>query len=227
MRAGIITSSALVFLGLLAGVPAAAASNNNKLVSLLDPSSASLRLSAIPSDKTTEGGLVSIIASPGTASYLTTTFNDDSSSSSVLAWNAQDATLLCRGATLSDSTSTTTAQALATTSVVASSLILDGITGGDAQHLSESRHASTLTALFRAKLTTVSNNNNHKQTLILVLSSSIDSNNQEDELKRQLQSLLEATAVDCGTATTPSLDDLYDVVIQSVTSAAEAKEVSL
>ena len=169
---------------------------------------------------------MSIIASPGTASYLTTTFNDDSSSSSVLAWNAQDATLLCRGATLSSSDGKTT-QALATTSVVASSLIVDGITGGDAQHLSESRHASTLTALFRAKLTTVSNNNNHKQTLILVLSSSIDSNNQEDELKRQLQSLLEATAVDCGTATTPSLDDLYDVVIQSVTSAAEAKEVSL
>ena len=169
---------------------------------------------------------MSIIASPGTASYLTTTFNDDSSSSSVLAWNAQDATLLCRGATLSDSTSTTTAQALATTSVVASSLILDGITGGDAQHLSESRHASTLTALFRAKLATVPNHsNNNKQTLILVLSSS-NTPQQKDELKRQLQSLLEATAVDCGKETAVRLDDLYDVVIQSVTSAAEAQEVS-
>ena len=168
---------------------------------------------------------MSIIASPGTASYLTTTFNDDSSSSSVLAWNAQDATLLCRGATLSSSDGKTT-QALATTSVVASSLIVDGITGGDAQHLSESRHASTLTALFRAKLATVPNHsNNNKQTLILVLSSS-NTPQQKDELKRQLQSLLEATAVDCGKETAVRLDDLYDVVIQSVTSAAEAQEVS-
>jgi hypothetical protein len=129
--------------------------------------------------------------------------------------------LICRGATLQ---SMTTAQksALALTSVVANAIVMDGITVGDvmAAGWKNTRHARSLTAVFRARLALEAAS--EKQTLVLcVKSASLEAI--EKKLLEEVKALFEATAVEAKTGA--SFGDLYRVVVKSVTSEAEAQEV--
>ena len=167
----------------------------------------------IPSVSTSEG-VVSIISSPGTASLLT-------SADDILSLEGEaPACLTCRGATLSGS-STVEGSALATTSLVSGAILVDGITKGDVEAgWSNSRHARTVTALFRAR---VSLDATSKQSLILCISGSIDDAT-EASLKKDVRALFDAAVTE--TKASVAFDDLYDVAVFVVENEQDAKEVS-
>jgi hypothetical protein len=175
-------------------------------------SAGSLRLK-IPSISTSTG-IVSVISSPGTSSLLTT--SDD-----VLSLESEVRPLLvCRGATLSG-TSNVERSALATCSLVSGAMLLDGITEGDVEAgWRNSRHARTLTALFRARITLEMET---KQSLILCIKGEID-RLAESALRAEVKALFDATAAESeGKA---SFQDLYDLSIVSVADEEGVKAVS-
>jgi len=181
--------------------------------SLLMDSAGSLRLK-IPSISTSQG-VVTVISSPGTSSLLT-------SSEDVLSLEGGEGRplLVCRGATLSG-TSNVERSALATCSLVSGAILLDGITEGDVEAgWRNSRHARTLTALFRARITLEMET---KQSLILCIKGEID-RLAESALRAEVKSLFDATAAESeGKA---SFQDLYDLSIVSVADEEGVKAVS-
>ncbi|KAG7373222.1 hypothetical protein IV203_033946 [Nitzschia inconspicua] len=186
---------------------------------ILMDTSGGLRLK-IPTIPTNEG-VVAIITSPGSIqSLLTAQSNDDN----VLA--LEDNRLICRGATLQSMTAAQKS-ALALTSLVATVIVMDGITIGDilAAGWKNTRHARTLTALFRARLAldvSSSSSSSEKQTLVLcVKTDSVESVG--STLMAEVKALFEATVVE--TKASGSFDDLYTVVVKSVSSKPEAEEV--
>jgi uncharacterized protein YunC (DUF1805 family) len=197
-----------VFISVLSLSVAAVSAGN-----VLMDSAGSLRLK-IP-DISTSQGVVSVINSPGTLSLLT-------SSSDVLSLESENPPCLtCRGATMSGF-SAAERNSLATTSLVSGAILVDGITQGDIEAgWRNSRHARTLTALFRAR---VSLGSSFKQTLILCIKGEVDGS-VEKALTAEISALFDATAV--VTDGSASFDALYDVKVVSVTSKAEAKEVSI
>lgn len=180
--------------------------------SLLMDSAGGLRLK-IPSISTSMG-VVSVISSPGTSSLLT-------SSDDVLSLESEDHPLLvCRGATLSG-TSNAERSALATCSLVSGAILVDGITEGDVEAgWRNSRHARTLTALFRARIALEMES---KQTLILCIKGEIDQS-AESALRSEVKSLFDATAAESEGKI--SFQDFYDVSIVSVVDEEGAKAVS-
>lgn len=183
--------------------------------------SGGLRLNKIESSgASTADGVVCVITSPGTDSFLVPDSDD------VLAFDGDDARLVCRGATLRG-TSASERSALAITSLVSDAIIVDGITEGDVQAAGfgkNTRHARTLTALFRARLSS-SEDTPGKQALILCVKSS-SQESFDDVLAQEVRALFEATAAEA-TESKTSFDDLYDVEVVSVTSKEEAIEVSI
>lgn len=178
--------------------------------SLLMDSSGGLRLK-IP-QLSTSRGVVSVISSPGTSSLFT-------SSDEVLSLESeQPPCLACRGATLSG-TSAAERSAMSTSSLVSGAILIDGITGGDVEAgWRNSRHARTLTALFRAR---VALETSFKQTLILCVRGAVDGS--ESSLKSEVKALYDATAAEADVK--HSFNDLYKVEVLSVTNEEEAKEV--
>ena len=180
---------------------------------LLD-SSGNLRL-RIP-DIAASNGVVAVIASPGTTSLL-------SSSEEVLS--LEDASsnpyLSCRGATLSSNTSSER-NSLATTSLVADAILVDGVTLGDVEAgWKSSRHARTLALLFRAR---VSSESPSKQTMIICVKGEVDGT-LEKSIKSAVGELFDATVEEISKGGL-SVGDLYDIQVVSITSADEAQEVS-
>ena len=161
----------------------------------------------------TSGGIVSIISSPGTPSLLTT-------SDEILSLEVESPPCLaCRGATRSG-TSSIERSALATSSLVSGAVLIDGITEGDIEAgWRNSRHARTLTALFRAR---ISLSTDFKQSLILCVKGVVNEESQT-LLKSDVKSLFDATAAE--TDGKVDFSDLYDISVVSLTSASEAKEV--
>jgi hypothetical protein len=180
--------------------------------SLLMDTAGGLRLK-IPSISTAQG-VVAVISSPGTTSLLTA--SDD-----LLSLEAESPPCLtCRGATLSG-TSAAERSALATSSLVSGAIMVDGITEGDVEAgWRNSRHARTLTALFRARITL---DTSFKQTLILCVKGEVDVAS-ESALKTEVRALFDATAAE--TEGKANFNEFYDVLVVSVTNAEEAKEVS-
>jgi len=186
-----------------------------------------LRLNKITSSSaSTADGVVSIITSPGTDSFLVS--SDSDNDAAVLAFDGDNPRLICRGATLRG-TSASERSALAITSLVSDAIVIDGITEGDVQAAGfgkYTRHARTLTALFRARLAFLEecppSDAPGQQALILcVKSTSKDSF--DDVLAKEVRALFDATAAETKESNT-SFDDLYDVKVVSVTSAGEASE---
>ena len=170
-----------------------------------------LRIPEIAASK----GVVAVIASPGTTSLL-------SSSDDVLSLEdaSKNPYLSCKGATLS-STTTSERNSLATTSVVADAILVDGVTLGDIEAgWKSSRHARTLALLFRARVLSESSS---KQTMIICVKGEVDSS-LEKALKSEVADLFDATAEEKAKGDL-SLGDLYDVKVVSITTASEAKEV--
>jgi len=189
--------------------------------------SGGLRLNKIASSgASTTDGVVSVITSPGTDSFLVLSAADEDAV--VLAFDGDAPRLICRGATLRG-TSASERSALAITSLVSDVIVIDGITEGDVQAAGfgkNTRHARTLTALFRARLAFLegpsSSDEPSQQALILcVKSSSKDSF--DAVLAQEVRDLFEATAAEAKESNT-SFDDLYDVKVVSVTSKGEAIE---
>jgi hypothetical protein len=176
-------------------------------------SAGGLRLK-IPSISTSIG-VVSVISSPGTSSHLT-------SSDDVLSLESDDNPLLvCRGATLSG-TSNVERSALATCSLVSGAILVDGITEGDVEAgWKNSRHARTLTALFRARLVLEKET---RQSLILCIKGEIDQS-AEAAVRSEVKALFDAAAAE--TEGKVSVQDLYDVSIVSVKDEEGAKVVRL
>lgn len=179
---------------------------------LMDPSGG-LRLK-IPSVSTSQG-VVTVIPSPGTASLFT-------SADEILSLESEEpACLTCRGATLSG-TSIVEGSALSTSSLVSGAILIDGITQGDVEAgWSNSRHARTVTALFRARLALHSK---FKQSLILCIKGDVNDAT-ERSLEGQARALFDATAAE--TKIYVPFSDMYDVTTISVVSEADAANVSV
>ena len=162
----------------------------------------------------TSDGVVAIISSPGTPSLLGT-------STEILSLMPGDkACLSCRGATL-NAASPSERLSLTTTSLVAGAVIVDGVTEGDVETgLQNTRHARTLTALVRARLALDSNS---KQTLILGVLGDVDEAT-EASIQSELKDIFDATAVEL-TGKPPQFTDMYDVVVLSLQTEADAREV--
>jgi len=176
---------------------------------------ASGALRPIP-DVSSAGGIVTVITSPGTPSLLSEESPD------VLALQSQDPpTLICRGAMLSG-TSDAERTSLATCSLAADTIVLDGITAGDVEAgLRDSRHSRTLTALFRARVK-LEEEKPQRQTLILAISGD-DSSIDEGQLVSEIKALYKAAVVEKKNAA--NFEDRYDIQIESVNSSLEADKV--
>lgn len=165
------------------------------------------------SDVPTTQGIVTIISSPGTASLLT-------ESSEILTLDSQSPPCLtCRGATLSG-TSNAERSALSTSSLISGAILVDGITEGDVESgWINTRHARTLTALFRARLAL---DTTFKQTLVLCVKGDV---NDGSSLLGEVKELFEATAAE--TDVDIAFDELYSAQVVSVTDKDGADEVRL
>jgi len=189
--------------------------------------SGGLRLNKIASSgASTTDGVVSVITSPGTVSFLVSSAADEEAA--VLAFDGEAPNLICRGATLGG-TSASERSALAITSLVSDVIVIDGITEGDVQAAGfgkNTRHARTLTALFRARLAfleaSASLDAPGQQVLILCVKSS-EEDSLDAVLAQEVRALFEATAAEAKESNT-SFDDLYDVKVVSVTSKEDASE---
>lgn len=212
--------------------------------------SSTLQVQSIPSSISASDGIVTVVSSPGTPSFLVKEDDDDDSNAVLcLVGGSEDDTspsnnryLQCRGPTLKGS-SDTERVSLATCSLAAGSILLDGITVGDIESgLQYSRHARTLTGIFQARvvdLTTTSEDDTaaatagdgdegsstgtKKQTLMLGILGSLESID-VDATKKVVTSLYDAAAVERKGA--PSFDDVYDLEIVPVASFEESQNVS-
>mmetsp|Transcript_14261 Transcript_14261/g.39615 ORF Transcript_14261/g.39615 Transcript_14261/m.39615 type:complete len:509 (-) Transcript_14261:78-1604(-) len=175
---------------------------------LLD-ASGNLRLISLPDSS---APVVAVVTSPGTPSTFTKA-NEEG-----LTYDDSGA-LVCQGATLGNQQSSSTTP-LATASIVAGSLVLDGISLGDLEAgLRDSRHGRTLMSIFRAKLSHADDTGTpSKQTLILPVQGDELSSN-EAKVTADLTSLFSAAAMECGS--TQSFAALYELKIVPYTNPAE------
>ena len=186
---------------------------------VLMDASGGLRVQSIPSIPTTDG-IVVIVSSPGTPTALFSEASDE-----ILSLESQDPpSLYCRGATLSG-TSDRERTSLATCSLVADTVVIDGITVGDVEAgLRNSRHARTLTAIFRARVKLQEETTATTQTLIVVLVAGEDESIDEAGLESDIKSLYKAASVE--KKGVGSFSDMYDLKIVVATSSADAGKVS-
>lgn len=176
---------------------------------LLD-STGTLKIGSIPSSASSNS-LVAIIPSPGTPSIFA-----DGSFDEVLTYDPETNQLLCKGATM-QSTSTSDRIALALCAQTAPTIIVEGITNGDIQSgVDNSRHARTLTAIFRAS-------NSRKTSLILVVSSPGDEEVNQESLTQQVKSLYDTVAVEQNNAM--RFQEAFDLQVVTASSSADAPKV--
>jgi hypothetical protein len=175
----------------------------------------SLKTGSIPSSAMADH-LLAVIASPDTPSKSALPQPEKDSFLSLEADNC----LACRGPTLSLKSSDPECASVALCSLTAAVVILDGITEGDVEAgLKNSRHAVTLTAVFRAKATL--DVAPSKQAIILYVDGPI-SPSVEKEIKAEVLSLFSAAAAE--NKNFPSFDKVYDLQIVSA-QAQTGKEV--
>jgi hypothetical protein len=178
---------------------------------ILDPSG-TLKLGSIPASVSSDS-LVAIIPSPGTPSlFLGKTFDD------ILSYDSATNQMLCRGATL-QSTSTADRIALALCAQTAPTIIVEGITNGDIlAGVDNSRHARTLTAIFRAS-------SPRKTSLVLVVSSADEEEVDQELLKQQVKSLYDTVAVEQNNGM--RFNEAFDLQVVAASSSADAAKVSV
>jgi hypothetical protein len=168
-----------------------------------------LRLQGIPASVASDA-LVAIISSPNTPS--TTLPQSDH----LLSLESEEPPCLtCKGPTLALKSSDPECTSIAMCSLTAASVVLDGITEGDvAAGLRNSRHAVTLTALFRARVA-LEKKEPSKQALILYVNGEIEGSLVK-EIKGEVTSLYAAAAAE--KKDTPAFDKAYDLKIVSSAS---------
>jgi len=189
-------------------------------------SSNELRLKSVP-QSATSSNVVAVISSPGTTSSL---FTDVEEEEYYLALDDEtNECLYCRGPTMSTEPDSPELLSIAACSMVASAVVLDGVTEGDVVQgssedsggLINSRHGVTLTMLFRARL--CNPENQKKQLLVLCIPSG--SKHEDESVRTQIQLLYAAVVAETKEEETSfTFQDLYDLEIRSV-SPNESEEV--
>jgi hypothetical protein len=165
----------------------------------------------------TSSGVVGIITSPGTPSPISSSDDDEA-----LSWTDQNQ-LSCRGATLNAASSAGERLSLCTTSIVAGAIVVEGITEGDLEMgLRHSRHARTLTALFRTKqcLGEAAEGSSPQTLMLGIMGDDID----EAAVKKEVLSIFEAVAVELKGK--QSFSDTYDLKVVSLQTPEDATSVS-
>lgn len=166
----------------------------------------SLTTKSIPSS-VTSGELVAVISSPDSPSTSSLPQPDKLLS---LA-SAEPPCLACKGPTLALKPSDPECVSIALCSLTAAALVMDGITEGDVEAgLKDSRHAITLTALFRARATL--DDASSKQTLILYVDGEV-TEKKEKSVAAEVASLFSAAAAE--NKDFPSFEKVYDLQIVS------------
>lgn len=195
------------------------ASSSPTRFTILDQSSSGSGSIRIPSHTLPT---TAVVTSPGTKGGYYSALNEaeaDTDGSSQVVLACDDSHVYCRGAQLKG-TSDPERAALATTSLIASVVLVDGITLGDVQDLANSRHARTLTALFRARLTLAVEE--APQSLLLGVSGDLTPD-QERLVLAAVHMLFDAAAIE--KKHSKSFSDLYTVEIVNVASKDEAQQV--
>ena len=109
---------------------------------------------------------------------------------------------------------------------------MSGITESDLEYgLEDSRHGQTLNGIFKQKIAdSGENSDNDTVTLIIAIPSSDDSASASDEetILNDVKAIFESACAEMGGDDTVALalDDLYDVVVETVNSEADAQRVS-
>jgi len=190
--------------------------------SALMDASGNLRVTSLSDATDSDGAVVALITSPGTPSAFTTATDD------VLSY--ESGTLICQGATLAESGGSSTTP-LATSSLVAGSIVLDGVSAGDLEAgLRDSRHGRTLLAIFSAKLAD-DEGEATKQTIVLPVKAE-ELPVAEAKIASEVASLFSAAAQ--GSSSSHSFGALYELkvvaysdpseILSLATEAASAKE---
>jgi len=187
--------------------------------------SGSLKLQNIPSSIKSDQ-LIAMIVSPDTPSAASLSKSTDDSNS-ILNLDPSACRLTCRGPTLSVKSSDPECVSVALCSLTAVALVLDGITTGDVEAgFKNSRHAVTLTALFRTKATLAgdaaeeSDNITDKQALVLYVEGDV-SEKLEKQIRRDVLTLYDAAAAE--SKDVPSFDKAYELQIVSTESQSESQ----
>lgn len=175
----------------------------------------SLKTGSVPSSAMADD-LLAVISSPDTPSESALPKPDTDSFLTLEKNNC----LACRGPTLSLKSSDPECASVALCSLTAAVVVLDGITEGDVEAgLKNSRHAVTLTALFRARATL--DIAPAKQAIILYVDGPV-SPSAEKEIKAEVLCLFSAAAAE--NKDFPSFDKVYDLEIVS-SQAQTGKEL--
>jgi hypothetical protein len=198
---------------LLAVLTASASAAKNRVV--MD-ASGRLGINAVPQSLSSES-LLAIISNPAVMSSLSP------SEDSLLCLVEGDPTLLsCRGPTLDVKSADPICEAIGLCSLTASAIVVDGITSGDVEAgLLNSRHAVTLSALFRARMVTGAASAG-KQALMLYAAGA-GSAALEKEIKGELKMLFLAAAAEAKDSA--AFEDAYDlhIVFANSHSVAEVR----
>jgi len=193
-------------------------------------SGSSLQVQGISPSLQTSDGIVTIVSSPGTPSSLLSEVPDNEA----LTLDSQHSPprLVCRGATLGG-TSDPERTSLATCSLVTGAVIVDGVTVGDVEAgLQNSRHARTLTALFRARVKLQEDTSedgektNTKQTLMIgIIDQGADVDAVAKDVEEAVRLLYNAAAAEKKGAA--SFEETYDIKVVPLSSVSEAEDVSM
>ena len=181
-------------------------------------------INRIPTDRSVSSGVIGIISSPGTPSP--SGLNDETSSGSnddpylSIRDSDDDCILSCRGATL-NAASSGERLSLGTASLVSGAIILDGISLGDVERgLRHSRHARTLTALFRAKIRFPS----ERQLLLLGMVEDVaEKEPLEKFIATEVRAIFDAVAVE--SVENVSFNDMYDLRVVALQTPEDAVSV--
>lgn len=158
-------------------------------------------------------GIVAVLSSPGTKSFFA-----DSDDGVTLSSSGGVSILSSPGATLSGTTSLTKGNGAAAASTVAGSIIITGITESDLEYgLDDTRHGHTLTGIFRAKIQ--SSSATKTKLILAVPSDDVD----QDKIMQDVKTVFKTANAEIGGDA--SFDDLYEVVVEKVSSAADAEKV--
>ena len=184
-----------------------------------------LQLGSVP-DVSTSEGLVAVVSSPGTPSVLSSVVDSPSNEATLTLVTDDDSNhhiLVCRGAVLRGTTEADRT-AMTTCFGIARAVVLDGITVGDVQAgLDNTRHARTLTALFRARLLVDTTESTTQRMVFLVVEGGSVSEEEEQDLQSQVEELYAAVALEKEEAS--AFQDAYKLHVVSTTSAEDSSKV--
>ena len=107
---------------------------------------------------------------------------------------------------------------------------MSGITESDLEYgLEDSRHGQTLNGIFKQKIADSGENSDKDTvTLIIAIPSTSGDGSDEETILNDVKAIFESACAEMGGDDTVALalDDLYDVVVETVNSEADAQRVS-